>query len=347
MAAYIVRRLAFLPAVWLAVTLAIFAMLAPLGPYQRLPIYVAINPETLAAKVGPEGMKRIIAKYGLDDPFLVQYGRWLGQLAHGNLGWSKTAQAPVAQALRERFVVTSELTLYAVLPMILVAIWMGIVAAIHHNRWPDHLLRAFTITGYSLPTFVFGIFALMIFYGGLQWFPPGRLSLWAEQVVYGPGWHAYTGLHTVDAVLNGRSDVLADAARHLVLPVVSLTYLDWALLLRVTRTSMLETLRQDYVVAARAKGVPERRVVRRHALRNALIPVTTISGSLIVGLLGGVVITETVFDFKGLGYWAVQSAELFDVPAVLGITLFGTALIVLGNLAVDIAYTRLDPRIRF
>lgn len=347
MTAFIIRRLMFLPVVWLGVTFAIFLMLGLLSPFQRLPLYVQIDPVTLTKKLGPEQMQLIIDKYGLDDPVVVQYGRWLGQVAHGNLGWSKTAQAPVSQALRERFPATLELTLYAILPMILIAVWMGVKTAVHQNSWRDHSLRLVTIAGSSLPIFVFGIFGLMIFYGALEWFPPGRLSLWAEAAVQAPGYTQYTGMYTLDAVLNGRPDILADALRHLVLPVFALAYGSWAVLTRVTRTSMLDTLRQDYVTTARAKGVPEHQVIFGHARRNAMIPIVTISVGIFVGLLAGVAITETVFNYKGLGYWSVQAAQLYDVPAVIGVTLFGATLIVLGNLAADILYVRMDPRIRY
>jgi ABC-type dipeptide/oligopeptide/nickel transport system permease component len=309
---------------------------------------VPLDPERLTRKIGKEQLELLIDKYGLDDPVMVQYGNWLGQVADGNLGWSKTAQAPVVDGFKQRLPVTLELAVLAAAPMLLVAIWMGVQSAVHQNEWPDHVLRLVTIAGSSLPLFVFGIFALMIFYGALDWFPPGRLSLWAEEVVYGgTAFTQYTGLVTVDAVLNRRLDIFTDALRHLILPVITLSYVSWAVLLRVTRTSMLETLRQDYITTARAKGVREHDVYFTHARRNAMIPVTTLSVNSLVGLLLGVFVTETIYNIKGLGHWGVQSASLYDVPAILGITLFATSLIVLGNLAADILYARLDPRIRY
>lgn len=347
MVAYVVRRALFLPVIWLAMTMAIFVMLAPLGPYQRLVLYVRSDPDTMASRIGPEGRQRLIEKYGLDDPFLVQYRRWLGQVLHGDLGWSKTAQAPVAQALAERLPATIELALFAAVPMIGLAIWLGVSAAVHHKGWRDHSLRFLSITGSSLPSFVLGILLLMVFYGGLQWFPPGRLSLWAEQAVYAADFHRYTGLNTVDGLLNSRLDITADALRHLILPVITLAVVSWAALMRITRTSMLETLGQQYVTTARAKGLPERDVIYKHARRNAMIPVVTISTSLLVGLLTGVVITETVFNYKGIGFWAVQATGLFDVPAVIGVALFVTTFVVLGNLVADILYTIVDPRVRY
>lgn len=349
MLAYIVRRLVLLPGMLLAVTLFIFLLMAALGPYQRLAILVNSNPEMVvsAKRLNEEQRQRIFEKYGLFDPFYVQYGKWLSQVAHGNLGWSQTAQAPVLNALLERLPATLELTLLSIGPLLLLAIWMGVRAAVHHNRWFDHTTRFVAITGYSLPSFVFAIFALVIFYGWLDWFPPGRLSLWAEQIVYSPAFVRYTGMHLIDTLLNGRWDVWWDAAKHLVLPVVSLSYLSWAGLLRVTRSSMLESLKQDYVTTARAKGLDERAVVQRHARRNALIPVLTLSGFVLVGLLTGVFIIETVFNYKGMGFWAVDAALKFDVPAVIGVTLFSTVLIVVANLLIDILYTVVDPRVRY
>lgn len=347
MTAYIGRRLLFLPAIWLAVTLVTFALLEPLGPYQRLALFVNSDPEMLGGRVGGEELQRIIERYGLDDPFHVQYLRWLGEIMQGNFGWSTTARAPVLDAILERLPATLELTLFAVVPIIGMAVWLGIFAAAHHNRLPDRATRAVTITGASLPSFVFAVFALMIFYGQLRWFPPGRLSLWAEQIVYAADYPRHTGLITVDAVLNGRPDILVDALRHLALPVLTLSYIGWAGLTQVTRSSMLEALRQDYVVTARAKGLPERLVIYKHARRNAMVPITTLSVGVVVGLLDGVIITETIFNIKGLGFFAFNAASNFDVPAVLGATVFSATLIVVGNLVADVIYTIVDPRIRY
>ncbi len=349
MLAYIVRRLAVLPVMWLAATLIIFIVLEFLGPYQRLAIFLNTNPEmTVSSKrISDEERERIFEKYGLNDPFYVQYGRWLGQIFQGNFGWSKTAQAPVAKALFERLPATIELTLLAIGPLLFFAIWMGVRSAVYQNRLFDQVTRFVAISGFSLPSFVFAIFALVIFYGALDWLPPGRLSYWAEQIVYSNEFMRYTGFNLIDTALNGRWDIWWDALKHLILPVISLSYLSWAGLLRVTRSSMLETLRQDYVTTARAKGLTERTVINKHARRNALIPVLTLSGFVIVGLLTGVFIIETVFNYKGIGFWAVDATLKFDVPAVIGITLFSTTLIVIANLVVDILYTIFDPRVRY
>jgi peptide/nickel transport system permease protein len=340
MTRYIIRRLLILPIVMLGLSVLVFGMMQLLGPAERAALYVTSPPKTATA------MADIIQKYGLDQPLYVQYGRWLDNIVHGNLGWSKTAQMPVAQAIATYFPATLELGLWSFVPIIVIGIWLGIQAAIHHDGIIDQAARVFSIIGYSFPTFVFGLLMLMIFYAALQWLPPGRLSDWATAVVISPGFHRFTGMNTLDALLNNRWDIFGDALRHLVLPALTLSYVNWALILRVTRSSMLDVIRQDYITVARAKGLTEHNVINRHARPNAMIPVATIGGLLLVGLLNGVVITETVFNYHGMGWWAANAALNFDAISVLGITLFDATLLILANLVVDVMYAYLDPRIR-
>lgn len=340
MVTYALRRLLILPLVLLGLSVMIFAMLQLLDPAERAALYVTDIPKN------PEALQAIIHKYGLDRPIYVQYFNWLKDILHGNLGWSKTAQMPVLTAIQTYFPATAELALWSFVPIIVVGVWLGAQAAIHQNGLIDQAARVFSIVGYSFPTFVFGLLVLMFFYANLQWFPPGRLSDWASAIVYSPAFHPYTGLNTLDALLNGRLDVFLDALRHLFLPALTLAYVDWALILRVARSSMLEAIRQDYVTAARAKGLPQHEAINRHARPNAMIPVATIGGLLLVGLLNGVVITETVFNYHGMGLFVANAALNFDAVSVLGVTIFDGALLVLANLVVDILYSVLDPRIR-
>jgi peptide/nickel transport system permease protein len=238
------------------------------------------------------------------------------------------------------------LALWSIVPIIGVGIWLGVIAAVNHNKLIDQVARVFSIVGYSFPSFVFGLLVLLIFYARLEWFPPGRLSDWANQVILSDAFTRYTQLNTVDGLLNGRLDIFLDALRHMVLPIVTLSYIQWALLLKITRSSMLESLRQDYVTTARAKGVRERDVINRHARPNALIPVATVSGLTIVGLLNGVVFTETIFNYPGIGSAAADAAVSLDVLTVLGIVLFTATLLIVANLVVDVMYAFLDPRVR-
>ncbi|MDQ7840160.1 MAG: ABC transporter permease [bacterium] len=339
MTAFVVRRLLLLPLVAFGVTLLIFGLLQMLSPQMRAALYVT-DPRQLRA------VDSIIRAHGLDKPFHTQYVGWLGRVVQGDLGWSETAKMPVAKAIATFFPATLELTIFAVVPILVVGIWLGTLSAVHRDRALDHFSRFFAISGTSMPTFVWGLLLLMVFYGAWQLFPPGRLSLEPSMYVLSKQFRPYTRLMTVDALLNGQLWIFVDALRHLALPVLTLSLVSCATLVRVTRSSMLETLRQDYVRTARAKGLDDRVVVNKHARKNAMIPVVTMSALLFVGLLNGVAITETVYGYPGIGLWGVNAAIQLDAAAVAGFALFNALLLVMGNLAADILYALIDPRIR-
>jgi peptide/nickel transport system permease protein len=352
MTAYIIRRLLILPLIMVGVTLLIFAFLQILGPVERSALYVRDIPRTESQVQG------IIRRYGLDDPFFLQYGRWLvgrtdpvtgdkvGGVLRGDFGYSRTGREPVIDLLKRRLPPTIELAMWSIIPTVGIGIWLGIKSAIHHNKPIDQFARIFAILGTSLPTFVVALLMILVFYAQLDWFQPGRLSTQYSQEVLRAGFTSYTGMMTVDALLNLRFDIFIDALRHLVMPVTTLAIISTALLLKVTRSSMLEVLRQDYVTTARAKGLPERTVIGRHVRRNALIPVATIAGATVAGLFNGVIITETVFNYPGLGSAAAEAAVTLDVLTMLGYALFTALLFVLTNLVVDVLYAVVDPRVR-
>jgi peptide/nickel transport system permease protein len=357
MYAYIVRRLLLMPVLLFGVTILIFGMISLLSPDERLALYLRDIPRN---ENQAETLKK---KYGLYDPIYLQYWHWLvgrevddpatggkvtqGGILRGDFGWSKTGSDTIANVIKRRFPATIELALWSVVPIVGIGVVMGIWAAVKHNKLPDQFLRVFSIVGYSFPSFVFGLLVLMLFYARLQWFPPDNLTDWAKQIVNNPEvFNRITGMNTVDAILNGRLDILLDSLRHMVLPILTLAYIQWALLLRVTRSSMLEALRQDYVTTARAKGLSERDVIYKHARPNAMIPVVTVSGFTIVGLLNGVVITETIFDYPGIGSVAAAAAVQLDVLTVLGFTLFNGVILLAANLVVDVLYAVVDPRVR-
>jgi len=352
MATYVIRRILLIPVMLFGMTVLIFVMLSFLGPTERSALYVRDIPKN------PKALEGVIKQYGLDKPIYVQYWNWLvgrqdpqtgdwsGGVIRGDFGYSRTSSQPVADIVLTRFPATLELSLYGVIPIILGGIFLGVVAAVNHNKWIDQVTRVFSIVGWSFPLFVFGLIVLMIFYAKLQWLPPGRVSDWANQIIRTPEFHSYTHLITIDALINGRPDVFWDAVKHLILPVITLSYLQWALILRVTRSSMLETLRQEYVTTARSKGLKELDVIRRHSLPNAMIPVVTVSGFVVIGLLNGVVITETIFNFPGIGKAAADAAVNLDVITILTLAMFAGIIIITANLAVDILYGFVDPRVR-
>jgi peptide/nickel transport system permease protein len=352
MLGYIIRRLLMLPILVIGVTILIFLLLSLLTPYERVALYVQDVPKRQGALDG------VIEKYGLNDPIHVQYWHWLvgrkdpdtsevkGGVLRGDLGFSRVGAGSVAEVIGRRLPATVELAMWAAIPMIGIGIWLGVLSAVHHNKLADQVLRVASIVGWSIPTFVFGLLLLMIFYARLGWFAPERLSDWALRIVQSDAYTRYTQINTLDALLNLRLDIFLDAFAHLILPVTTLSYLNWAFMLRVTRSSMLDTLRQDYLTTARAKGLTEKVVVRRHALPNALIPVVTVGGLALIGLLNGVVITETVFNYPGMGSFLAEAAMSLDVVSVLGVTLCSSIILVLGNLLVDVLYGVIDPRIR-
>jgi peptide/nickel transport system permease protein len=352
MITFIIRRLLLVPVLLFGVTILIFAMLQFLSPVERSALYIRDVPKNDRAVEG------VIKQYGLDKPIYVQYWKWLvgvkdentgerrGGILFGDFGYSRVASQPVADLIKNRFPNTLDLTIWAVAPVILIGIWLGVQAAVHQNGIIDQAARIFSIIGTSFPTFVFGLLVLMIFYANLQWFPPGRLTDASNQIVLSDDFHRYTSLLTFDALLNGRFDIFLDALRHMFLPILTLSYISWATFLRVTRSSMLETLRMEYVTTARSKGLPERDVIFKHAQPNAMIPIVTLAGFQVVGLLGGVVITETVFTYPGIGQAAAQAAAQLDVVTVLGFALFNGFILIVSNLVVDVLYAFVDPRVR-
>lgn len=352
MSNYIIRRLLLVPVLLLGVTMIIFGMLQLLSPVERSALYVKDFPKN------DRQIQGIITKYGLDKPFLDQYFRWLvgvvdpvtgereGGVLRGDFGYSRTASQDVIDIIKNRFPNTLDLALWTVFPMLSVGIWLGVKAAVNQNKFIDQAARMFSIVGTSFPTFVFGLLVLMIFYANLQWFLPGKMSDWVSQLIFSGEFNQYTKLLTIDALLNGRLDIFWDALRHMILPIITLSYISWATFVRVMRSSMLETLRMDYVTTARAKGLKESVVINKHAKPNAMLPIITMSGMSIVGLLGGVVITETVFNYPGIGKAAADAAAQLDVVTTLGLAVFTGLILILSNLVVDVVYAFIDPRVR-
>ena len=341
MKAYIVRRvLLFIPTL-LGVTLLIFAILQFFTPEERASAYIRGTPKN------PDVIYRVIEKYHLDAPLHIQYYFWITRVLSGDLGIAKSAgNIPVSVALLKGIPATFELVIFSIPSIIFLGIYLGIKSAVNRDKASDHIIRIFSIIGWSLPTFWSALILISIFYGGLGWVSAGRLSNEAYGVVTSPNFIRYTRINTIDGILNGQLWITIDALKHIVLPVINLTIISVALIVRVMRSSMLEELSKGYILTAKAKGLSNDVVINKHAKRNALIPVVTISGVLTAGLLTGVVITETVFNYKGIGYFAAHAALQMDIPSVLGFALFVGLVYSVANLIVDITYSYIDPRIR-
>lgn len=353
LATFIIRRLLWVIPTILGVTILIFAVTMLFDPYTRAAIYIN-NPQDVSFLKG-QTLDYLVHKLGLDDPAYIQYLRWLGQALRGNLGFSELVNQPVLDAIVTRLPRTAEIVLPSIPIIVIVGVYLGVISATHRDTIIDHGTRVFAIFGWSLPTFWLAIMLLAIFGGWLGWFPPGNggLPLGSaanEFVKTNRSWHTYTGMFTIDGLLNGQLWITLDALRHLVLPTMTLVIISIALIIRIMRSSMLETLGKSYIITARAKGLKNSQVINKHARRNALIPVATVSGLLVAGLLTGVVITETIFDINGLGRFAALAAGMGggvpDIPAILGFAMFTCIIYVTANLIVDILYAYLDPRIR-
>ena len=338
---FIIRRLLLLIVVLFGVSILIFSILMTFSPERRAAAYVT----------SPQQVKDIpvlVKQLGLDDPFYIQYFRWLKQIGSGNLGWSFVAAQPVWDAFWHYFPITLELNLFTSPIIILFGIWLGVQAGIHRDTYIDHSTRIFAIIGWSLPTFLFALIMLMVFYGYLDMFPPDIISDELGMFVReNPDkFKPYTRMYTVDGILNGRLDITLDALRHLVMPVLTQVVVVVALLMRVMRSSMIEEISKDYVVTARAKGADKRTVYFKHARKNALIPVVTVAGWLVAYTMEGSIAVEIIFNRQGIGWWLAASATQLDIPVLMGVCLFFGMVYVIANLIIDILYAYIDPRIR-
>ncbi|WP_295817826.1 ABC transporter permease [uncultured Deinococcus sp.] len=341
MLTYVARRLLALPLILLAVTFLIVLVMQLIPPEQRAAAY-AVNLEQLSR------VPEIIRANHLDGSVFVQYGLWLKEAVVGNLGFSRTSGLPVLETLRSYFPATLELALFALVPLVALGVWLGGHAAVHRNRAPDTVIRVFAVLGYSIPSFVLGVWLLVIFYGALGVLPGnGNQSNDISLQLATDPMRRYTHLLTIDALLNGRLSVFWDALLHLVLPVLTLLVVSSAGLIKGTRASMIEALSSDYIRTARAKGVAERQVIGRHARRNALLTVTTLVALSVSGLLQGAVLAETLFGYPGVAGWAARAAAQGDLPGVLGFALLTATVVVLVNLLADLTYTLVDPRVRY
>jgi len=337
--AYIIRRTLLIIPTLLGVTLLTFAVTQFFSPDQRAALFVRSDKQL-------EKMDLIIEAYHLNDPAYIQYFTWLKEVFTGNLGYSATAKSTVVNAILMRVPATAELVMFSIPITVLLGIYLGVKSAVHRDTVIDHITRSMSIIGWSLPSFWLGIILLSVFYVQLGLFPPERLGTRAESFIMSGQFIRYTNLNTIDGLLNGQLWITWDALQHIVLPSIVLVTIQIALIVRVMRSSMLEALSKGYITAARAKGLSKNEVINKHARRNALIPVITLSGLLAAGMLNGVVITETIFNINGIGRFGARAALSLDIPATLGFAFFSGLLFITANFLVDLLYAYTDPRIR-
>src|SRR5579884_156721 len=331
---FVVRRLAFLVLVLLGISLITF-VLSHIVPADPVRLYAG-------PRATPATIRLIRHQLGFDQPLPQQYLLYLSNLLHGNFGYSLESHRAVSADLYDYLPATIELTLAAVVFILVVGIPLGVLSAVLPGSIVDQVGRVIATTGVALPAFWLGLMAQLVFFDLLGWLPAGgRLNESAN-----PPPHI-TGLYTVDSLVSGQFATFGQSLFHLLLPAVVLGYGSLAVLTRQIRASMLDVMGQDYVRTARGKGMPRRIIVIRHALRNALVPATTVMGLQIGYLLGGALLVEDVFSWPGIGRYATLATLTLDYNAIMAVTLIAAFIYVLVNLLVDILYMVLDPRVSY
>lgn len=331
---YLLRRILFVIPILVGITIVAFliANAIPADPINaNLPQSALNNPEIIAA---------FRERWGLDKPPVEQYLTYLGNLLRGDLGISIKTRQPIIDDIRKFLPATIELATFGIIIGVGLGIAVGTISAIWRNRWIDYLVRMISLIGVSFPVFLLALIGLSIFYVQLDWVAgPGRLDV----VMRAPP--EVTGLLIIDSILAGRWDALGNAISHLILPSVVLGLYVSGVIARVTRSSMLEVLSADYIRTARSKGLREWRVMQRHALSNALIPVVTVIGLSYGSMLSGAVLTESIFAWPGIGRYMFRASTSQDFPAIMGVSILIAMIYVGVNFIVDILYYFLDPRI--
>ncbi len=334
MTKFLIKRLLLLPFMLAGISLIAF-ILSHTVPAD--PVNAALGEGAIGK---PELVKAYKEHWGLDKSLPEQYLVYIGNLAHGDLGTSIISRRSVGEDLGEALPATFELATTAIL-FSLLGVPLGIMAALNHRKLPDGLIRFFSLLGSSVPVFWLAYIAIFVFYSQLSWLPAtDRLDTGLATP------NRLTGFYTIDALVSGRWDLLGSALRHLFLPALVLSFTTIGVIIRLSRSITLEVMQNEYIRTARAKGLNDSKVVRRHALPNILVPVITVISLSYGNLLSGTVLTETIFSWPGLGRYAFQSATKLDFPAIMGVSIIVALIYITINLVVDLLYGFLDPRIR-
>ena len=329
---FVVRRLFLLVPILIGLSLLVFFWIRALpgSPAEAL----------LGERATPESIAQARDQYGLDDPLYLQYWRYVQTIGSGDLGTSIVSHRPITDEIRERFPATIELAFSAMLFATLIGVPLGFFAAKRHGGIFDHSSLFVSLIGVSIPIFFLALLLKWLFAVNLGWLPSvGRQDVLIDA-------EHPTNFYVLDGIVTGNWNAAWDAVRHLILPAIALATIPLAIIARITRASVLDVQNEDYVRTARAKGLAPRIVDRRHVLRNAMLPVTTIIGLQVGLLLSGAILTETVFAFPGLGSWLQMAIENRDYPVLQGGILFVAIVVVIVNLLVDISYGLLNPRVR-
>lgn len=332
MVSFVLRRILTLIPTVFGISVLVFLMihLVPGDPAEMM----------LGERASEQALQELRRELGLDQPLHVQYGLFVSRLVRGDLGRALRTNEKITTEIAERFPATVELSLAAMVFAVSLGMLAGVISATRQYSIFDYSSMLFSLVGVSMPIFWLGLILMIIFSLNLGWLPlSGRLS-------YNVHIQAITGLHLIDSLLTANWQGFRDALWHIVMPAFTLSTIPMAIIARITRSSMLEVLRQDYIRTAKAKGLPPRLVHYKHALKNALIPIVTVIGLQFGILLGGAILTETIFAWPGIGLWLLNAVYARDFNAVQGGTMLIATTFVTINMIVDILYAWINPRIK-
>ena len=333
----LIRFLLIFPTVFILVTTVFFLMRSTGDPITA----------ALGGRLPADELAQRVREAGYDRPVLVQYVEYLGQIVRGDFGITLSDRRPVLEVLTTFGTATLELAFYALIVAFAVGVPLGRFAAYARDRWPDAVLRVFAILCYATPVFFAGMVLKLVFSSGLGWLPTNGRASTRSEILIQTSVDDPTNIYLIDAIRTGNGEVIGDVLQHAVLPALALGLLTAGVFLRLVRTNVIGTLGMGYVEAARSRGVSERRLLRKHAYRPALIPIVTVMGLQIALLLSGAVLTETTFEWKGLGFQLVQFLQARDFVAVQGMVVLLAVVVAVTNFVVDVIAALIDPRVRY
>lgn len=345
---FVIRRFLVIPVSLVIITMVLYGGVMLTPPEARASLYF---PPRMNPNMTEEQFRRfeaeIIQRYHLRDPFLVQYGYWARSLLDGSWGYSPSLRMDVLPALLRRTPATLELTFYSLLLFIPLGLASGVAAGWKPYQLGDNLFRSAAFLSMTVPPFILALFFLSIFYIRLDWFAPDRIDYVFGYEISKESYNALTGFITIDALLNGRMDIFVDALRHLAMPVLTLSLYNWAVLGRITRATIIEQRNKEFITSARARGLPERRVLWKHAFRSVLAPSLTGIGISAATIMTGAFIVEIIYTMHGVSEVLATSLEgVADAPAALGFAVYSVIMVLLFMFLIDILQAVLDPRIR-
>ena len=342
---FLIRRIFAMFVSLVVITLVLYAGVMLTPPEARARIY--LPPGKGGERATEAFINTLIEKYHLNDPYLVQYGYWVRSLLTGEWGYSPTLRADVLPALLHRTPATLELSIFSLLLLIPLGLANGLVAGWRPNGWFDGLFRGAAFFGTSMPPFIFSMVLISIFYVQLGWLAPGRMDVTTDLLMTKIGFVDYTGFLTIDSLLNRRLDILLVALRHLAMPVFTLSMFHWATLGRVTRATVIGQRNKEYIIAARARGVNEKTLLWKHALRAILAPSLTTMALSAASVVTGIFVVEIIFGLTGVSQVIVISMQSYpDAPAALGFAVYSVLMVVGLMFVLDVVQALLDPRVR-